>query len=401
MPFTNLSNDPAQDYFADAVTDDLTTDLSRLPDAFVISRATAFTYKGKAVDVRQIGQECGVRYLLEGSVKRIGNRVQTNAQLVDAASARQIWADHYDNEVANLFELQEALTGRIAAALDIQLARAESRRVAENATANPDAVDLRFRAVGLYISGITPEHTLAARRLLEEAVNLEPRSGESWSWLADLLASDYLNRWNNAGADELRLAETSAQRALALNSQLPLAYFAKGFIYRAKGENSAALDAFTQALELNPNFARGYTQKANELINLGRPQEALPLVEKAIRLSPRDPSLGVFYWNIGRAHFFADQYHDAIPWLRKAVDLRPNMWHNWLYLASAYVLIGDEINARQILNDFNNHNLYHDREFTLATVVEYERANPNSNPVITEGRKKFHKALLRAGMSES
>jgi len=400
LPFSNFSGDPGEDYFADAVTDDLTTDLSRLPGTFVIASATAFTYKGKAVDVRQIGQEVGVRYLLEGSIKRIRTRVQANARLIDTASAAQIWGDRFDNEVTDLFDLQEAITGRIAASLDIQLVQAEYRRAIAEPAASADAVDLRLRAMGLYISGITPEHTRAARGLLRDAIRLDPTSAESWAWLADLLASDYLNRWNDAGKDQLLEAEQAVQRALAIDPYIYLAHFANGFIHRAKGENAAALDAFNQAVKLNHNFARGYVQKANELINAGRPDEAPPLVEKAIKLSPRDPSLGVFYWNLGRAHFFANQYYDAIPWLQKAVDLRPNLWHNWLYLASAYVLIGDEIAARKVLSDFNSYHLYRERGFTLATVKEFERANPNGNPIIVAGRKKFHEALLRAGMKE-
>ena len=399
LPFENFSGDPGETYFADAVTDDLTTDVSRLPGTFVISRATAFTYKGKAVDVRQVGREFGVRYALEGSIRRVGMRVQTNAQLIDTDTAAHIWADRFEYEISDLLALQQEITGRIAASLDIQLVQAEARRAINEWPANPDALDLRFRAMGLYISGITPEHTLAARRLLEQAVGLDPKSAESWAWLADLLASDYLNRWNNAGTAQLEEAERAVRAALALDPYSYLAHFAKGFIYRAKGENAAALDAFAQALRLNHNFARGYAQKANEVINLGRPDEAPPLVEKAIRLSPRDPSLGVFYWNLGRANFFANRYRAAIPWLHKAVELRPNLWHNWLYLVSAYALVGEDREARKILAEFNAHQLYRDRRFTLGTVEDYERANPNENPVIVEGRKKFHEGLLRAGMS--
>src|SRR5215469_5384255 len=166
LPFENFSGDPGENYFADAITDDLTTDLSRLPGNFVISRATAFTYKGKPVDVRQVGRQVGVRYALEGSIRRVGTLVQTNAQLIDTATAAHIWADRFENEMSDLLALQQAITGRIAASLDIQLAQAEARRAA-NAPTNPDALDLRFRAMGLYISGITPEHTLHARRPLE------------------------------------------------------------------------------------------------------------------------------------------------------------------------------------------------------------------------------------------
>jgi len=397
LPFTNLSNDPGEDYFADAVTDDLTTDLSRLSGTSVIARATAFTYKGKAVDARQIGHECGVRYLLEGSIIRIKTRVQTNARLIDAGSGLQIWADRFENEVADLFELQEAITGRIAASLDIQLIRAESRRAIAERAANPDGVNLRLRAMGLYFSGITPEHTLAARRLLEESVRLDPQSAEAWAWLADLTASDYLNRWNDTGKDQLEEAATAVERALVIDPHFALTYYADGFIHRAKGEHQAALDAFSQALKLNPNFARAYAQKGNQLINVGRPKEAPPPVEKAIKLSPRDPSLGTFYWIIGRAHFFAKNYRDAIKWLQQSVDARPNLWYNRLYLVGAYALSQDQAGARKALNDFNGRF----PGYTLGQVTSDEQDIPNDNPVVGAGLEELHKGLRLAGMPES
>ena len=395
LPFLNLSGDRAEDYFADAVTDDVTTDLSRVPGAFVISSATAFSYKGKAVSERQIGEECGVRYLLEGSIRRSGTRVQTNARLVDAVSAVQLWADRFDNELTDLFELEEAITGRISASLDAQLVQAEYRRVLAQPAASADAVDLRLRAIGLYITGISPEHTLAARGLLRDSVRLDPQSAQSWAWLADLLASDYLNRWNNAGRDELAEAQQAAERAVAIDPYMYLAHFARGFIYRARGENTAALDAFAQALKLNRNFARGYAQEANELINVGRPAEAPRLVEKAMALSPRDPGLGVFYWILGRAHFFSKHYPEAIVWLRKSVDARPNLWFNRLYLVSAYTLLHDESAARAALHEFYGRF----SGYSLAQVISHEQDIPAS-PFIRVGLEDFHAGLRVAGMPE-
>jgi TolB-like protein/class 3 adenylate cyclase/Tfp pilus assembly protein PilF len=398
LPFRNLSDDPAQEYFADAVTDDLTTDLSRVPGAFVIARATAFTYKHRTVDARQVGREVGARYLLEGSIQKLGPKVQVNAQLIDSESGSAIWADRFNHEIKDLWELQTAITGRIAAAMDIQLVRAESRRASEERSVDPDATDLRLRAMGLYISGVTPEHTLAARRLLEEAVRLDPGSAESWGWLAHVLESDYLNHWNATGPEQLRQAETAVMRALAIDQSLALAHFANAMIHRAKGESQAALDAFTTAIKLNPNFSRANAQKGSELINVGLPKEAPPLVEKAIKLSPFDPSIGVFYWIIGRAHFFDDNYRDAIPWLRKSVQERPNLWYNWLYLVSAYALTGDKPAATKSLDEF--HARFRDPRFTLALIDTYEKATPSENPVILAGRKNFHEGLLAAGMAE-
>jgi TolB-like protein len=162
LPFRNVSNDPGQDYFADAVTDDVTTDLSRLSDTLVISPATAFTYKGKAVDPRQIGREFGVRYLLEGSIRKDGMQVQTNAQLVNTRNAAHIWADRFDTELADLSELQDAITGRIASSLNIQLVKAEYRRAVAERPTDPDAIDLRLRAMALVTASVTPESARSA-----------------------------------------------------------------------------------------------------------------------------------------------------------------------------------------------------------------------------------------------
>ncbi len=167
LPFRNVSSIPGQDYFADAVTDDVTTDLSRLSDTVVISPGTAFTYKGKALDPRQIGREFGVRYLLEGSIRKDGMQVQTNAQLVEARTAAHIWADRFDTELADLSDLQDAITGRIASSLHIQLLQAEHRRAMAERPADPDAVDLRLHAMALIVAGPSPEHHLSARQFLE------------------------------------------------------------------------------------------------------------------------------------------------------------------------------------------------------------------------------------------
>jgi adenylate cyclase len=395
LPFRNLSGDPGQNYFADAVTDDLTADLSRMRHLTVISSATAFTFKGKPPDTRRIGREIGVRYLLEGSIRRVAEQVETNARLVEARSGAQLWADHFAYKFADLIPLEAAITGRIANALDVQLISAESRRMAE--VANPGALDLRLRAESLYLESITPQHTLAARRLLEQAVRLDPNAAEAWSWLADMTASDYLSHWNSTGPDQLREAEEAVSKALALDPNLALAHYAHGLVLRAQGDHQAALAAFSRTIELDPNFARAYANKGDELILLGHPDEAPPFVEKAIQLSPRDPSLGIFYWDMGRANFYAGRYREAIPWLRKSIEARQNVWYNRLYLVSAYALLGETQEARKILAEFNRH-FAHPR-YTLAAVEARERANPSDNPAVVAARGKFHEGLLRAGMA--
>ena len=396
LPFENFSGDPAETYFADAVTDDLTTDLSRLPGTFVISRGTAFTYKGKAVDARQVGRECNVRYALEGSIRRVGTLVQTNAQLIDTATAAHIWADRFENEISDLYALQQAITGRIAASLDIQLARAEGQRARERA-ADPSAVDLRLHAVALYINGVTAEHLLTARQLLEQSVQLDPNLAESWSWLAEMLVTQYLHRWNNVGKEALEQAEEAIAKAVAINPNIAQAYYTQGLIRRAKGDQLGALEALSRAVEVNPNLPRALAEKANQLTSLGRPADAPQLVEKAIKLSPRDPALGGFYWIIGRAHFVSGDYRNAIVWLQKAVALRPNDWYNRLYLVSAYALDLQKDEAKKVLQDFNDNPRF--PGYTLQRVAEEMKVLPNDNPLIVSARQKVHEGLQIAGMA--
>jgi TolB-like protein/class 3 adenylate cyclase/Tfp pilus assembly protein PilF len=398
LPFNNFSDDPGQGYFADAVTDDLTTDLSRIPGTFVIARDTAFTFKGRSVDAREIGKECGVRYLLEGSVRRVGSKVETNVQLIDARSGGHVWADRFDSDVSGLFELQLAVTGRIAASLDIQLVKAEGRRALDDPPANPDAVDLRLRAMAIYISSITPEHMIAARRLLEESVRLDPNSADSWAWLADVRVSDYLNHWNGAGTEQLDQADDAVRKAVAIDPGLALAHYADGLIRRARDDHHAALEAFRLAIKLNHNFARAYAQEGNELINLGRPAEAPPLVAMAMRLNPLDPSIGQSYWILGRADFFAGDYREAIGWLQKSVEIRPNVSYNWLYLISAHALAGDPGRARKVLGEFYARDEF--KGYTLSRVESSERTTPNDNAVVVAGRQQFHEGLRAAGMAE-
>jgi adenylate cyclase len=399
LPFRNLSDNPEEGYFADAVTDELTTDLSRMSDTLVIARGTAFTYKGKDVDPRQIGQDVDVQYLLEGSIRRVGTKVQANAQLVDARSAVHVWSDRFDTDVTDLLELQEAVTGRIAASLGVQLIKAASRR-GERET-SPNSIDLRLHAMALTIDSMTAPHTLAARRYLEESVSIDPSSASAWSELAFVLITDYLNRWNEAEKDAsarkelLRRAEDALQKALNLDPSLALAQLVDGFIRRARGDHHGSLDAFDRALERDPNLALAYAQKANELVLIGRSEEAPPLVMKAIRLSPRDPSIGVFYWVLGRAYFLMQNYDDTIVWLRKSIAERPTLWFNRAYLISAYALAGRNADARAELGELNKAL----PGYTLARIQEiYALEIPNAEPSFQASLQQLYKGLQQAGM---
>ena len=395
LPFRNATSDPAQEYFTDAVTSDLTVDLSRMHDIVVISAATALTYKGSTLDPRQIGRELGVRYLVVGSIAHTAELVRTNVQLLDAASGTQLWGDRFENDFVNLGSLEDAITGRIAASLNIQLVRAEGRRADQ--VSRPDALDLRLRATSLFNSSMLPEHTLATRELLQRSVALDPSSAETWARLGQVIVSDYLTSWNDTGREQLREAENAVRRALQIDPNHALAHVVQGLVQRARGEHHEALVAFNRAIELDRNFAHAYAHKGNELTLVGRPAEAPPLVEQAIRLSPHDPSIGMFQWIIGRALFFTGEYEQAVLWLRKSIETRPNLWFTRLYLVSAFALADMPEQAARALSEFNR--VFASPVYTVAFVETRERAEPNDDPVVIAARDKFHQGLLRAGMA--
>jgi adenylate cyclase len=396
LPFRNATGDPTQEYFTDAVTADLTVDLSRMRDIVVISAASAFTYKDRYPDTRQIGRELGVRYLVLGSIARIGELVRTNVQLVVADSGEQLWGDRFEYEFADLGRLENAITGRIAASLNVQLTRAEGRRAEKSV--QPDALDLRLRATSLFFGSVAPENTLAVRQLLQRSVSLDPNSAEAWARLAQVTISDHLNRWNDTGKEQVHDAEDAVRKALLIDPSNALAHVATGLIHRARGDHHSALEAFSRAIELDPNFAFAYAHKGSELIYVGRPAETPPLVEQALRLSPHDPHIGIFHWIVGRANFFTGQYDQAVLWLHKSVQARPNLWYNRLYLVSAYALLGKTEEAARALGEFNRR--FPRPVYTLAVVKLHEDSNPNSDPAVVAARDKFHEGLLQAGMAE-
>lgn len=212
-----------------------------------------------------------------------------------------------------------------------------------------------------------------------------------------MLVTQYLHRWNNVGKDALEQAEEAIAKAVAINPNIAQAYYTQGLIRRAKGDQLGALEAFSRAAEVNPNFPRALAEKANQLTSLGRPADVPQLVEKAIKLSPRDPALGGFYWIIGKAHFVSGDYPKAIVWLRKSVELRPNDWYNRLYLVSAYALDRQKDEAKKVLHEFNDNPRF--SGYSLQRVAEEMKVLPNENPLIVSARQKVHEGLQIAGMA--
>ena len=224
LPFRNAIADPQQDYLADTITADLTVDLSHMRDVAVLAAATA--YKNSSLDIRQIGRELGVRYLVVGSIARVGRLIRTNVQLVEAASGEQLWGDRFEHEATEQGGIENTITGRIAASLYIQLVRAEGHRA--ETTPRPDALALRQRATSLFFGSAAPEHTLAVREMLRRAIELDPKSAEAWARLAEVIVSDYLNRWNQTDGEPIAEAEEAVHNALLIEPTNALTHLVSG-----------------------------------------------------------------------------------------------------------------------------------------------------------------------------
>ena len=355
LPFANLSNDPEQQYFADGITGDLTTDLSRLANMFVISRNTAFTYGDKPVNTKQIGRELCVRYVLEGSVRRSGNRVRVNAELIDADTDAHLWAERFDRDTSDLFAVQDEITSRIAIALNSTLVTAEAARPTEN----PDALDYIFRARAAGWKPPSRDKYAEEIRLFECALAIDPRSAEAQSSLANALMSRVMSGMADSATADIKRAEGLVGQVLAASPRNPLAHFAKGQVLRAQRRFEEAIPEYETAIESDRNWVGALHPLGQCKLFIGSIEETIPLEEQAIRLSPRDPGLlGVWYSQIGLVHLLQSRTNEAIFWQEKArvaMPERPDVHAN---LSSAYALGGktepataELAEARRLSND--------------------------------------------------
>jgi adenylate cyclase len=337
LPFTNLSDDREQQYLADGITEDVTTDLSRIADMFVISRNTAFTYRNKPVDSKQVGRELGVRYLLEGSVRRSGHQVRVNVQLIDAETAAHLWAERFDHDTGDLFSLQNEITGRIAVALNLELIDAEAARPIEH----PDALDYILRGRAALSKPATRSNCEEAISLFERALALDPRSAEAQSLLATALAFGVLDQMTGSAAADIARAEGLVGLALAASPRSPFAHYAKGAVLRVQRRWKEAIPEYETALALDRSCVYALHQLGQCKLLAGSIEEAIPLQEQAIRLSPRDPFIGNYYFGIGVVHLLQSRTDEAILWFEKARSANPELRYVRSHLASAYALKGE------------------------------------------------------------
>jgi adenylate cyclase len=337
LPFTNLSNDPEQQYFADGITEDLTTDLSRIANMFVISRNTAFTYRNKTIDTKQIGRELGVRYVLEGSVRRSGNQVRVNAQLIDAATDAHLSAERFDGDTSDLLALQDEITGRIAVTLSVELVRAEAARP----TQHPDLMDYILRGRAASAKSPSRERRAEVIAMFERALALDRGCAEAQSRLANALAARVMDNMTDTPAADLERAEGLAEEALAAVPQSSLAHLAEGQVLRAQRRFAEAIPEYEAVLASDRNSVHSIWNIAQCKLFTGSIEETIPLVERAIRLSPRDPHIGTFYQLIGLVYLLQSRTEEAVIWLERARNAIPAHSGIRAYLASAYALKGE------------------------------------------------------------
>ncbi len=341
LPFSNLSNDPDQEYFADGITDDLTSDLSRISGSFVIARTTAFIYKGKPIDVKQIGHELGVRYVLEGSVRRAGDKIQVNVQLIDATTGAHLWADRFDTERANLAAAQTQITGRLAQTLGVELIRAEERSI-EADTVSPDARDLIMRGWAWSYKPKSPETLQQRQRFFEQALEIDPRSVDARIGIAKTLIEKIVDGIHSSAPQDMARAEQLLLEALEHDPNRSAAYEAMGFLRRVQGGrlSESRLEHET-ALALDPNNLSAVRQLGWTLLHLGEPDAAIAQGEKALRLSPRDPRVWSIYGLIGWCHLVSNRVDEAIDFLMKSRAINPRVWWVHYGLAGALGLKGN------------------------------------------------------------
>ena len=391
MPFANLSNDPQQEYFADGITEDLTTDVARIQGSLVIARNTAFTYKGKPIDVKQIGRELGVRYVLEGSVQRSSSQVRINTQLVDAETGAHLWAERFDRDIGDLFALQNEITARIARELQSQLAIAEARRP----TNNPDALDYMLRGRAVLTRPVSKENSAEAVALFETALALDPQAVDAAAWLAVALTVRVLDELSDLPNDDLHRAERLVAQALAMSPNSALAHYAKGQVLRAQSRCRDAIPEYERAIALDRSRVPAYAHVGWCKFLTGSVDDALPYFEQAIRLSPQGPGVALWYGRVGVIQLLLSHTDNAIAWLEKANSENARLAFVHAFLAAGYALKGEIDRSRAELAEAQRlSNAY-------ASLVGVQKSIWYDDPKIRAlAEKTYFVGLRRAGMPD-
>jgi TolB-like protein len=391
LPFANLSGDPEQDYFVDGVTESLTTDLSRISGSFVIGRHTAFTYKGGAVDLKQIGRELNIRYVLEGSVQRSAKRLRVNVQLIDAGTGNHLWAERFDKPVADLFDMQDEIVSRLANTLNAQLIEAEARRAERSL--HPDAMDLYFQGMAWFNKGPIPEHMAQARGFFERALVLDPKNVEALVGMANVDA-DSAGGFSTDDRDaRLAVAEVAVLKALSMAPQHAMAHMQLGYIQIVTNRTAEGIAECERALALDPNLAGAHAWIGLAKILIGRAEETEAHINEALRLSPRDTSAFRWLFIVGAAKLQINADAEAVAWLRQSVEANRNASLVHFGLAAALALLGHLDQARAAAHA----GLALDPTFTIRRF----RVNALSdNSTFLARRERTYQGMRMAGVPE-
>jgi adenylate cyclase len=351
LPFVNLSGDLEQEYFVDGIVEDIITALSKIRWFFVIARNSTFAYKGKSPDIRQVGRELGVRYVLEGSVRKLGNRMRVTAQLVDAATGNHIWAERYDEEVADIFVVQDQITERVAGAIEPELLKVEGERAAiTRSTTNVTAWDLVRQGMWYFHKVSRPTH-LRARELFREAIKLDGQLTEAHAWLGRVAAGVVPYGWSEDPASDLAEGLRAARRAIQLDAKNPYSQYSLAI-------TSVYLHAFDQAIraaetstEIAPSFALGYLVLGMARLFSGNAVEAIEPLQHGLRLSPYDPQNFVWYRLLALAHYFNGQAEQALASTLKAMKSRPSWPPSLETAVICCVALGRMVQARELVGE--------------------------------------------------
>jgi class 3 adenylate cyclase/TolB-like protein len=394
LPFENLSGDKEQEYFADGITDDLTTDLSHLEGSFFVSRGTAFTYKGKPIDAKQIGRELGVRYLLEGSVRRVGETINVNAQLVSTETGAHVWADRFDGERSRLGELQVEVVSRLANSLGVELVKAEALRAARERPNNLDAADMAMRGWVLMNAN---RNEAAARNeaiaLFERALSLEPQNIRAMTGLVDALNASVMLFASRDPAGDIARAEKTIDAALALQPDNAVAHSEKGWVYSFQRQWGPAIAQAEAAIANDRNIAADYAEVSFRKMFFGHSEDGFAGVEKALRLSPRDPRAPQWQFYMCHLHNHLAQWEQAIEWCNKSIAADPYNWFSLVDLAAANAWAGHDKEAKDAAAQLQ-------KVYPGFTVQTWAGIHWTDDPTFNMQYQRIAEGLRKAGVPE-
>ena len=385
-----MSGDPEQEYFSDGISEDIITDLSKLSELNVIARNSSFTYKGKPVDVKRVGRELGVRYVLEGSVRKAGNRVRVTGQLIDAESGAHIWADRFDRELTDIFAVQDELTQEIIAALKIKLSEGEKALLADSGTKNVDAHDLFLRGRELMFGSKRDREIFEQfMSCFRRAIEIDPNYASAYAGLGMGYAFDYQNHWSDAPEKSLDQAQRLVDEAIAKDDKDAFARIVASVVATWKKDYERWAREADKALALNPNYALALLTRGNVHIYTGEPAKAIPYIERAIRLDP-DLHNGQYVHFLGTAYFVAGEYETAATCFKDRITINPTTDLSRAFLASALGHLGRVDEARRVWGDLKEIN-------PRYSYVNHFGRLPFKNPVDAD---KFTDGLRKAGLAE-